>query len=330
MQKNWNLIGHQWAVDLLKAQIANHRVRHAYLFTGPEGVGRRTLALRLAQAVNCANPPAPGEFCMDCRACRGFAKGQHTDLFIVERQEGDRDIKVDAVRELSRGLALTPFEAKFQIALLLDFEQASQQGANALLKTLEEPNPSVIICLTARDVDSLPETIVSRCEVVRLRALAADELAQALNQRSSIEIDRARLLAGLGAGCPGLALRLHEQPDQLAQRTEWLDQGAQLLAADRVQRFAYADRVNKERETLRALLMVWLSFWRDVMLRSAGSEAQLTNPDRSQQIQSLAARLPLNAAHRAVTAVELTLEQLNVNVNARLAMEALLLQLPSL
>ena len=86
MSANWNLIGHEWAVQLLRGQIAAGRLRHAYLITGPDGVGRRTLALRLAQALNCSHPPAPGEFCGECRACLNFARGQHPDLLIVDYQ----------------------------------------------------------------------------------------------------------------------------------------------------------------------------------------------------------------------------------------------------
>lgn len=330
MSSNWNLLGHEWAVELLKRQMSGGHLRQAYLFTGADGVGRRTLALRLAQALNCANPPSSGEFCGECRACRGFAKMQHPDLLLVERQEGDREIKVNAMRELGRSLALTPLEAKFQVALLLKFEQASEEAANALLKTLEEPNPSVLICLTAADVDSLPATIVSRCEVLRLRPLAVEELAAGLSKGWKLEAEEARLLASLSAGRPGEAVRLHAQPGQLEQRTEWLDAGAQMLSASRVQRFAYAERASKDREALRSLLLVWLSFWRDVLMRTAKSSAVLANPDREDQVQSLAARLPLVAAKRSLAAVERTLDQLNTNVNARLAMEVLLLDLPRL
>src|SRR3972149_10096270 len=141
MAASWNLLTHHWAVDLLRGQLAAGQLRHAYLFTGPAGVGRRTLALRLAQAQNCTNPPAPAEFCGVCRACRGFASMQHPDLLLLKVEDGDREIKVDAVRELNRSLSRTPLEARFQVALLLGFEQANDNAKNALLKTLEEPNP---------------------------------------------------------------------------------------------------------------------------------------------------------------------------------------------
>lgn len=330
MTSNWNLFGHEWAVQLLRGQIEAGRLRHAYLFTGPDGVGRRTLALRLAQAANCTQAPAPGEFCGECRACRGFARAQHPDLLIVERQEADREIKIAALRELSRALSRTPLEARYQVALLLDFELASVEAANALLKTLEEPGPSVILCLTASDADSLPATIVSRCEVLRLRPVPVEHLAGALAKQFSIPEDKARLLSSLSRGCPGLALRWLDQPQALEQRAEWLEAGEQLLYANRVQRFAFADAASKDRAALRDQLLVWLSFWRDLVIRIGKSSAPIANPDKQAVIESLSARISMDAAKAALQAVERSLAQLNTNVNARLALEGLLLQLPML
>jgi DNA polymerase-3 subunit delta' len=330
MLVNWNLLGHEWAVQLLKRQIVAGRLRHAYLFTGPDGVGRRTLALRLAQALNCTKPPSPGEFCGECRGCHGFATMQHADLLLVERQEGDREIKVGALRELSRSLSRTPLEAHVQVALLLNFEEASEEAANALLKTLEEPNLSVLLCLIAPDLDSLPATIVSRCELIRLRSMSAQRLAAGLHNRLGLELDRANLLANLSSGLPGKALRLNEDAAAFEQRAEWLDAGERLLSADRMQQFTFAEKVSKDREALRAQLLVWLSLWRDVVLRTARSSAPFSNPDRAKKIRDLAGRLPLPVAKKALTSVGVTLEQLNTNVNARLAMEALFLELPSL
>ena len=330
MDTNWGLLGHEWAVRLLKEQAASGNFRHAYLFTGPDSVGRRTLALRLVQALNCTNPPAPGEYCGQCRECRGFANAQHPDLLIIEVQEGDREIKIDAMRELSRSLSRTPLEARYQIGLLLDFQLASEEAANALLKTLEEPNPSVVLCLTAPDVDSLPETIVSRCEIMRLRPMGVSDLTSSLVAKLSIPEESARLLASLSGGCPGLALHWHQQPEQLQKRSEWLSSGVQLLYADRVQRFAFAEKASKDRASLRELLLVWLSLWRDLVIRTSHATTPVSNPDNEEALEKLSRELSSAAAQGALQSIERSLDRLSTNVNTRLALEGLLLELPRL
>ncbi|MCW5874921.1 MAG: hypothetical protein KIS88_09790 [Anaerolineales bacterium] len=329
LNTNWGLLGHEWAVGLLRQQIADGRQRHAYLFTGPLGVGRRSLALRLAQAINCTQPPAPGQFCGECRACRGFGRGQHPDLLLVERQEGDREIKIDALRALSRSLSRTPLESRYQVALILNFHHASEEAANALLKTLEEPNPSVVLCLTALDADSIPATVVSRCELVRLRPLPPAQLAPALQTRLGMDESQAQLLASVSQGLPGLALRLHADDTLMENRTNWLEAGRHLLGASRVERFAFAEKASKDRQGLRDQLLVWLSYWRDVVVAASGGAVPLSNIDHAAEIQNIAQMIGFEQATRVLQAVERALTQLETNVNARLALEVLLLELPA-
>jgi DNA polymerase-3 subunit delta' len=173
---NWNLLGHEWAVQLLSGQLERNSLRHAYLITGPAGVGRRTLALSLAQAVNCPTPLAPGFPCQTCRTCSQIARQQHPDLAIIQAEEVGGTLKVDQVRELQRSLNLAPYQARYRVALLLRFEEAHPSAANALLKTLEEPASQVILILTASSPDALLPTVVSRCEVFRLRPHTPDAL----------------------------------------------------------------------------------------------------------------------------------------------------------
>ena len=110
---NWDMLGHEWAVSLLKGHIERDRVRHAYLITGPRGVGRRTLALRLAQALNCPQPSSPGDPCRTCRTCSQIERMQHPDLVVVQADQLGGTLKVDQIRELGRGLALAPYESQY-------------------------------------------------------------------------------------------------------------------------------------------------------------------------------------------------------------------------
>ena len=207
MLMNWNILGHEWAVDLLKEHVARQDVRHAYLFTGPQGVGRRTLALRLAQALNCLQPPAPGEACYACRICVQTEKMQQPDLSVVQSERIGGTLKVEQIRELQHDLALHPYEARYRVAALLRFEEAHPSAMNALLKTLEEPGPQVVIVLTAESAERLLPTIVSRCEILRLKPLPLEVVDQGLQNLWGLPAEKARLLAHLSGGRPG---SLHE------------------------------------------------------------------------------------------------------------------------
>lgn len=325
---NWEMLGHEWAVDLLRRHVARGRVRHAYLITGPEGVGRRTLALRLAQAVNCPQPSAPGEPCGACRTCLQIDAQQHPDLSIVEAETRGGTLKVEQVRELQHSLALAPYDARYRYAVLIRFEEAHNSAANALLKTLEEPPAQVILAVTARDAEDLLPTIVSRCEQIRLRLIPAAQIEEGLQSRWDVPAEQARLLAHISGGRPGYALRLHREPELLQQRQEWLEQHALLLGQGRVERFAYADAISKDRDTLRSALDIWLSFWRDVLLKTSGAAAAPTNLDRQAEIEALAGRLDLQSARRVVAALERSLALLDRYANPRLVSEVLMLDLP--
>lgn len=327
---SWDILGHTWAVELLRGQLTRGQVHHAYLITGPQGVGRRTLALRLAQAVNCLEPPAPGVPCGACRACRLIGQMQHPDLSVVQAESIGGTLKVDQVRELQRSLALAPYEARYRVALLLRFEEANPSAANALLKTLEEPPPNVILILTAASAEDLLETIVSRCEVLRLRPLALSVVEDDLEARWNLESADARLLAHVSNGRLGYAVFLHADGDFLEQREHWLDEHVRLLQAGVIERFHFAEHAARDRSTLRELLTVWLSYWRDALLVAAGATVPLTNIDREAEIRRLAARLEVADVQSLVTSIEDKLEAVNGNANPRLVLENLLLELPRL
>jgi DNA polymerase-3 subunit delta' len=155
-------------------------------------------------------------------------------------------------------------------------------------------------------------------------------VSQALRTRGGLKPEQASLLAHIAGGRVGYALRLSEAPEQLDQRNAWLDDHHRLLAASRVERFAYAEGLAKDKDALRRALNTWLSLWRDVLLRTAGASAALTNPDRELDIHALAERIDLPEALRVVSAIERTQDLLDRNVNARLATEVLLLDLPRL
>lgn len=326
----WNLIGHKWAVDLLKQHIAQNNMRHAYLLSGPQGVGRRTLSLAFAQALNCPQPIAPGEPCGECKTCQRIANMAYPDLSIVQADRVGGTLRVDQVREIQHSLALAPYEGHYRVALFLRFEEAHPSAANALLKTLEEPNPQVILILTASSPEVLLPTITSRCEILRLRPVALDDLTEQIQTRLGISQEEARKLAHLSNGCPGAAIQFARQPDLLEAHQGWLDDLIQLLQANRVERFTYARpfSIPESREELRAILLAWHTLWRDVLLHVTNSSAALMNLGYSEQIHYFSSQMDLQTAYHYLREFEKTLDYIDHNVNNRLALEVLLLNLP--
>ncbi len=331
---SWDLIGHDLVVERLRNDIAHDRVRHAYLFTGPDGIGKRTLAAVFARALLCAQADPP---CSQCRHCALTARGSHPDLLTVEpivtgKSVRTAKIKIDPVRNLIHDLQLKPVEARRRVGRVLRFDAANDEAQNAFLKTLEEPPGQVVLLLTAERADDLLPTIVSRCEVVALRPLPREVVRDSLITRWLVPAERAELLAHLSQGRLGWAVRMQHDDAALAARTQKLDDLAALVGGSRVTRFNYAERLAKESnvERIQETLELWLAFWRDVLLAASGAQAPLANPDREAEIRRRAESVTPAAASAVMVNLRRTGELLEKNANARLALEVCLLDWPRL
>lgn len=324
LNDNWGMIGHRWAVDMLARRLDSGRLGHAYLITGPSGSGRSTLALRLAQAMNCTGSPVP---CGVCRSCDLIAREGHAD---IHRLVPDgRSIKIEQVRNLQHDLALRPVEAPYRVAIIEQAQTATGHAADALLKTLEEPPPTTRLILTADAAENLLPTMVSRCQVIALRPVPVGDIAQAVASRYALSADEASMLAHLAGGRPGWALRAAEDPEVLAARAEIFDGLLGALAADRGGRFSYVEGIYRS-DALPLLLDTWQSWWRDVLLLAEGSRTAPVNADRVTDLERVAASVTPEEARRALRATRQTIDALERNANTRLALDVLMLDMPYL
>ncbi len=325
--ENWGIVGHEWAVHLLRQALEEGELSHAYLFTGPPGVGKGTLARALAAALLCQGHPRP---CGECRSCHLVASGNHPDLFWVQPESEAGRLKVEQVRELQRHLSLTPNMARYRVAVLDRFDQATPSAANALLKTLEEPPDFVVLILLAPDTDSLLPTIVSRCQVIPLRPLPVPQIAAALQTRWGVEAETARLLAHLSGGRLGWAVRAATEPDLLRRRQQRIDEMVALLRAPLTERFRYAAELARDPAATQEALDIWAGWWRDILLLTGGveenrtGESLLTNLDQRARLEQMAAQFTPAQAVARIQAVRLAMDRLRRNANPQLTLEVLL------
>lgn len=317
------LVGHRWAIDLLNRQERQDRTPQSLLITGLPGVGKSTLARFFSQSLNCQGEPKP---CGHCLSCRKITSGNHPDVRIFDAE--DEPLKIDQIRELQRELALSPHESRYRVAVLCNFERATNSAANALLKTLEEPASQVVLILTATDPGRLLPTIISRCQILALRPLARPVIVEALQTHWQAPAEQAELLGQLAAGRLGWAVKALQDDTFLTRRDQHLAELLALLRMSRAERLAYAQQASRDPATVKESLMLWLTIWRDLLLLHSGSQAKIINLDWQDRLQIIANQINLSQAKETVARLRSTLSNLERNVNSRLSLEVVLLRLP--
>jgi DNA polymerase-3 subunit delta' len=333
----WPVVGHQWAVDLLYplTQIGSSGLRHAYLLLGPPQIGKSTLAWAFGSALLCTSPGLRP--CGECRSCQLMAKAGHPDVRLVQPtdREGNVDrangmLRVEAAEAIVHESMLRPLEGKYKYILIQDAHRANDSFSNKLLKTLEEPAPHVILCLTANDRADLLPTIVSRCQTLELRPLATELIAQALESRGVADPIEAQLLARLSNGRFGWALAQLQGKQNREKRQEDLRLLWQLTRANRVDRLTFSQSLsgNRENERLFGLLALWTGWWRDVLLTQAGCPDACNNIDHQAEIQHDAQSCTPADVQTFLYTLRRVEGYLHHTVNTALALDVLLLTLP--
>jgi DNA polymerase III subunit delta' len=323
----WQVIGQDKVLSLLDYSLKAGAVAHAYLMVGPRHVGKRTLAINLAQALNCTESEAP---CGQCRSCQRILAGKHADVTAIG-VDSKTEIGIDDIRELQRLASLPPYEGKCKVFIIDEAEYLSTEAANSLLKILEEPPPSVVWLLLAAEEQRLLPTIMSRCQRLELKPVPSERIQEALVNLHNVDIDKAKLLAQLCHGRPGWAISALEADDILEQRSIRIDGLVSLLSAGLEQRFAYAQvagQFSQNRRTGVEVTEGWFDWWRDLMLVKGGCKQGMVNVDYEATLQRQARGLSLAEIREFLAKLCLLQEDISRNVNPRLAWEWLMLNLP--
>ena len=329
------ILGHSGAISFLDRSIETGRLSHAYILVGPRHVGKMAVAIFLAKAVNCQGEGKHP--CDVCPQCRRTASGQHTDVQVIDisGEEGGQDrtrIGIGRIRELKRQASLHPYEGTYRVFIVDGAEFLTLEAANALLKSLEEPPPAVLLVLLTADETAVLPTVLSRCQRIELWPMPIEELAKALVDRYSADEAKAELLARLSGGCPGWAISAAQEEKVLNSRLEALDGIIGLADLDLQGRFRYAAELaslySKDRQSGREILGLWLSWWRDLILMGEGVGDLATNLHRRDELKDHSLRYPLEEIGLFIQRITNAREYLDRNANARLVLEWLALRMP--
>jgi len=333
----WQVVGQNRAVSLFQRSLEREAVAHAYLLVGPPHVGKMTLALDLAKALNCEASEPP---CGVCDSCQKIALAKHADVQIIGlTRDGNSaetkprvEISIDQIRQMQHSASLPPFEGRCKVFIIDGAELLSNEAANCLLKTLEEPVGKVIFILLTTNERLLPATVISRCQRLELPPLAATEVEATLNSRWGVEPQKARLLARLSHGCLGWALSAAHNGGLLERRAERMDRLLNVIDADCEERFAYATQLaaqfSQNRGLVQEILDLWLDYWRDLLLIKAGCDDTITNADMLATLVDQAKGYSLVQVKSFINSLQAAEEQLRQNANPRLVLEVLMLSIP--
>jgi DNA polymerase-3 subunit delta' len=324
----WQVIGQDKVLSLLDYGLKTDAIAHAYLLVGPRHVGKRTLAIDLAQALNCDGPQPP---CGQCRSCQRIWEGKHADVTTVGL-DSRTEIGIDDIRGLQRSANLPPYEGKCKVFVIDEAEYLSTEAANALLKILEEPPPMVVWLLLAAEEERLLPTIISRCQRLELKRVPSERVQEVLISSYNVDADKAKLLTQLCHGRLGWALSALADCDMLEQRSQRMHGLASLLTAGTEQRFAYAQEVasqfTQDRKAAAEITEIWVDWWRDLMLIKGGCPEAIINVDFTAVLKEQCKGLSLGEMKEFLADLGLLQEAISKNVNPRLAFEWLMLNLP--
>lgn len=318
------IIGHQNIIKLLRKAVMTRQPAHAYLFLGPEGVGKKTVACAFARALLCEQPHK-GDACSECRACRQVEEGNHPDFILVAPTPNS--IKIEQVREVQRRAALAPYQSNLLVCLIEIAESMTLEAANCFLKTLEEPAGEVVFLLISEQPYALLPTIESRCRKVMFHYLSRVQVKEMLSGMATLDEENAELLALLSGGSPGMAIKLADG-DFFEKRKKAIKAAVALARAVPAEAFQMAQDFAGERDELLVLLEIFLLYYRDILIwRETGNKTLILNHDFLNLIVREAVNYTTSQIIDIIYDIEQAKNRLRAKANPKLTGEVLFMHL---
>jgi len=337
-QYNWPIIGHTKLVEFLKKSLSQEKYSHGYIFVGPEGVGKETVAKFfvhsiICQAANKDNLAMKEIPCYKCPVCQQINKKAYPDIFIIEKEQLKQNISIEQIRNLQHFLNLKSFISSIKIALILEAETLSEEASNSLLKTLEEPYGNTIIILISSRPDLLLPTIVSRCQIIRF-GLVPEKLIYKHLIDMNVNRDLAKDITALTQGKVGKAINLVNSPEYLEYYENKIDQFIEIMKVDLAESFRIISlmippkiKLQEITEELKAILLIWKSVIRDQLLLKINLNQLIVNKIRLEKLKKISQKYTFSKLTKLISDFDKTQLLLEKNINPKLLFENLVINI---
>ena len=331
----WKTLGQDAAISMFRAANSEQRLAHSYLFVGPKGVGKTTLAEDFARFLFCENENAP---CGTCSQCMRVTSKIHTDLYWIgsgleeELFSKNRSIGIDRIREIRSVINIKPFEGLHRIVIISRAEDMTLQASNALLKVLEEPPKNVFFLLLTSNISLILPTIISRCQLLKIRGVSDEAIRDLIVDRFNFDNDFALDIARLSAGKVGMAISMAQNPEYLERRLEIFASIEAILNSSLDKRFEYAQKLAREfsndPEKVQNELSMWEVWWRDLMLVKFENPELIYNFSKFDYFRELQSTIDIHEIINLLKTIHVSMDLLQKNVNPRLVLDQLVLDTP--
>lgn len=327
---NWPLVGNDHIIEFLAKSIANNQVAGSYVFSGPDNLGKTTVAKYFSNSLVCQNKER-GEGllpCGKCSACEQTEKEIHGDIHLVKKEKEKKNISIEQIRDFIRILGMASFLNSYKIGIVKHAESLSHEAANALLKTLEEPKAQVVIILVTADIDALPATIVSRSQILKFNPVNADIIYDYLINEYKAKRSLAKDFSHLCLGRPALAVKFLEDKEFFTSYQERAEVFLEFCEQDINQRLASVEKLIGAKPTgqesvriAKRIIEIWQGLIRDLLLLEFDQNNLVQHLSLTSQLNKIKTKFNTGGLLALAKALSQAEEYLNANVNPKLVLE---------
>ncbi len=322
---NFNdLTGQHKVVQSLKNSIDNKMTSHAYIFEGPVGIGKKTVAAIFASALVCLDKT--DKPCNKCRSCVKSAHGNHPDIKQIKELE-TASIGIDIVRSLQKDIYIRPYEAERKVYIITEAERMTNQAQNGLLKILEEPPEYCVIILTVENSSRLLDTVLSRAVTIKFSNNTQREVEEFLTVNYSHLGDSIPVLSAFSGGIIGRAIDMASSADYKTMRKEVLSIFTKLIKEDELSVLDMMTFFIENKDKIEIILEMMLSVARDILIiKGVNNSKLLINIDMKFEIEALSHKVRSGVMEEVINIIIDTKRKTNRNVNYALAVEMMLIK----